>query len=72
MKPVDLKNEGSSTPSHDPGFVGATAAMRRAALRARRRAANNGTPIAVFMDGKVVWLQPDDEVFSQGHQDPEA
>ncbi|MDE0109179.1 MAG: hypothetical protein OXN96_15290 [Bryobacterales bacterium] len=45
--------------SRDPDFVGAEAALRRAAERARRRAAECGTAIAIFKDGKVVWVKPD-------------
>lgn len=36
------------------------AAMQRAARQAWRRAAENGTPVAVFEDGQVVWKWPDD------------
>ena len=35
------------------------AAMRRAARRAWRRAAENGTPVAVVENGQVVWKWPD-------------
>lgn len=37
------------------------AAMRRAARRAWRRAAENGTPVAVVENGQVVWKRPDDD-----------
>ena len=37
------------------------AAMQRAARRAWRRAAENGTPVALVEDGQVVWKRPDDE-----------
>ena len=47
--------------ARDRELAGATAAMHRAARRARRRAAANGTPIAVVEDGKVVWVRVDDE-----------
>ena len=43
----------------DTDLAGAEAAMRRAAQRARRRAAANGTPIPVFRDGRVVWVMMD-------------
>ncbi len=36
------------------------AAMQRAAGQGWRRAAQNGTPLAVFEDGQVVWKWPDD------------
>lgn len=38
-----------------------TAAMRRAARQAWRRAAQNGTPVAVVENGQVVWKSPDDD-----------
>ena len=41
----------------DPDLVGAEAAIHGAAQRARRRAARNGTPIAVYEDGKIVWMR---------------
>ena len=50
--------------ARDRELAGATAAMHRAARRARRRAAANGTPIAVFEDGKVVRVRVDDEAES--------
>ncbi len=40
------------------------AAMQRAARQAWRRAAQNGTPVAVFEDGQVVWKWPDDNASS--------
>ena len=46
----------------DPDLAGATAAMHRAAQRARRIAAANNTPVAVFENGKVVWKKADDEL----------
>ncbi len=36
------------------------AAMQRAARQAWRRAAQNGTPVAVFENGQVVWKWPGD------------
>ena len=41
----------------DPDLVGAEAAILRAARRARLRAAANRTPIAIWEDGKVVWVK---------------
>ena len=43
----------------DPDFVGAEAALRRAAKKARRRAFQTTGKVAVFIDGKVVWQRPD-------------
>ena len=41
----------------DPDMAGADAAILRAAKRARLRAAANGTPVAIWQDGKVVWVK---------------
>jgi len=49
-------------PSRDPDIAGSEAAMRRAAARARRRAAEHGRgAVAVFEDGKVVRVKVDGE-----------
>ena len=45
----------------DPDFVGAEAAMHRAAKIARRRAMETSGAVAVFRDGKMVWVQVDDD-----------
>ncbi len=55
----DLKQEFTL----DSDMVGAEAAMLRASERARRRARENGSSIAVLQDNKMVWLNPDDEAF---------
>ncbi len=36
------------------------AAMRRAVRRALRRHQTSGNPIAIWRDGGVVWIQPED------------
>ena len=59
MKPRKSENEKLPEHDRDPDFVGADAALRRAAERARRRAAECGTAIAIFEDGRVVWVKPD-------------
>lgn len=59
MRPRKSEPENLPERSRDPDFVGAEAALQRAAERARRRAAECGTAIAVFKDGKVVWVKPD-------------
>ncbi|VAW75184.1 hypothetical protein MNBD_GAMMA15-1967 [hydrothermal vent metagenome] len=38
----------------DPDFVGADAAMHRAAKRARRRAEETSGSVAVYKDGRIV------------------
>lgn len=59
MKPRKPENEKLPEPDPDPDIVGADAALRRAAERARRRAAACGNDIAIFQDGKIVWVKPD-------------
>ena len=60
MKPRKPDDRMPAAPERDPDMAGAEAAMHRAARRARRRAAANGTPIAMFKDGKVVWVRVDE------------
>ena len=57
MKPGKPDDRKPAETPRDPDLAGATAAMHRAARRARRRAAENGTLIPVFEDGKVVWVK---------------
>ena len=47
-------NHESTKKPRDPDFVGAEAAMRRAAELARRRAIETSGSVAVFKDGKIV------------------
>lgn len=47
--------------ARDPDLVGAEAAILRAAKRARLRAAANGTPVAIWRDGEVVWVPVTEE-----------
>ena len=61
MKPDRCDDRRLAEYPRDPNLVGATAAMHRAARRARRRAAENGIPIPVFEDGKVVRVRVDEE-----------
>lgn len=58
MKPRKPENEKLPEPAPDPDIVGADAALRRAAERARRRASACGNDIAIFQDGKIVWVKP--------------
>ena len=59
MTVQEHENKGPTTKPRDPDFVGAEAAMRRAAVKARRRAFRTIGKVAVFIDGKVVWQKPD-------------
>ncbi len=54
-------SDGKPARPRDPDMVGAEAAMQRAAQRARRRAAAHGNPIAMYENGRVVWVKVDDE-----------
>ncbi len=40
--------------TNDPDLIGAEAALRRAARRAREIARSTGTPLVIWRDGKVV------------------
>jgi hypothetical protein len=44
----------------DPDMIGAEAALRRAARRAREVARQKGTPVVVWRDGRVVQERVDD------------
>ena len=61
MKPDRSDDRKPAETERDPDLAGATAAMHRAARRTRHRAAENGTPIPVFEDGKVVRVRVDEE-----------
>ena len=52
-------DQGATKKQRDPDFVGAEIALRRAAERVRRRAAETGSSVVVFRDGKVVWEKAD-------------
>ena len=41
--------------SRDMDFIGALAALRRSAIKARRRAFETTGSVAIVKDGKVVW-----------------
>lgn len=56
MSPSTPDDPKSLQRARDPDLVGAEAAILRAAKRARLRAAANGTPVAIWQDGKVVWV----------------
>ena len=59
MKPRKSENERPAEPARDPDLAGAEAAMHRAAERARRRAADNGTRLALYENGQIVWVKLD-------------
>ena len=61
MKPDRSDDRKPAETPRDPDLADATAATHWAARRARRRAAENGTPISVFEDGKVVRVRVDEE-----------
>jgi hypothetical protein len=46
----------SPSPSRDPDIIGSFAALKRAALAARRLSQETGTPFWVMIDGKIVDL----------------
>ena len=53
------QNQKSIKKPRDPDLVGAEIALRRAAERVRQRAAETGSAVVVFKDGKVVWEKAD-------------
>lgn len=64
MKSQESDNRNPAEPARDPDLVGAEAAMRRASERARRRVFDGGGTLAVFEDGRIVWVRTDDESLS--------
>ena len=64
MTPEKSENGKLAGRPRDPDLAGAEAAMRRAAERARRRAADSGGAVAVFENGRIVWVKVDGETAS--------
>ncbi len=56
---MSSQNQKSTKKLRDPDLVGAEIALRRAAERVRRRAAETGSTVVVVKDGKVVWEKVD-------------
>ena len=56
---MSSQNQKPTKKPRDPDLVGADIALRRAAERVRRRAAETGSSVVVFRDGKVVWEKAD-------------
>ena len=53
-----MRNEGHQKPGPErpsPDSIAAEAAMRRAAIKARRRAIETTGSVAVYRDGKIVY-----------------
>ena len=51
---MSSQNQKSIRKPRDPDLAGAEVAMRRAAKRARRRAAETTGSVVVYKDGKIV------------------
>ncbi len=51
---MSSQNQKSTRKPRDPDLAGAAVAMRWAAKRARRRAAETTGSVAVYKDGKIV------------------
>ena len=49
------EGQDSAEKPRDPDFDGALAALKRAAIKARRRAIETSGYVAVFRDGEIVW-----------------
>lgn len=56
---MSSQNQKSTKKSRDPDLVGAEIALRRAAERVRRRAAETDSTVVVVRDGEVVWEKVD-------------
>lgn len=50
----------STAQNREPPFLDTEPAMIRAAEQARRIAIQTGTPLAIWRDGQVVLIQPDE------------
>lgn len=57
-KPADTNDLLANKP-RDPDMVGAEAAMRRAAAKARQRAQQLGSGVVIWRDGRVVKERPE-------------
>lgn len=55
MTTQEQHDEHHLTKSQDTDFIGALAALRRAAVKARRRAFETTGSVAIVKDGTVVW-----------------
>ncbi len=61
MTPRKSENKKPVEHARDPDLARAETAMCRAAERARRRAADRGVAVAIFENGKIVWVKPNRE-----------
>ena len=57
-----VKSQGSE-------FIGAFAALRRAAVKARRRAFETTGAVAIVKNGKVVWETPEGKLLEESELD---
>ncbi len=54
--------------SQDTDFIGALAALQRAAIKARRRAFNSTGSVAIVKDGRVVWQKENGALLDEPEQ----
>ncbi len=59
MTARERSSQDPGSKPRDPDIVGAEAALRRAAVKARERAFRTTGKVAVFKDGRVVWEKAD-------------
>ena len=60
------KQETASNTQQSADSSGALAALRRAAIVARRRALENSGGVTIFRDGKMVWETDPKRIFPEG------
>ena len=56
--------------SRDMDFIGALAALRRSAIKARRRAFETTGSVAIVKDGRVAWQKEDGTLLDEPEQRP--
>lgn len=62
---MSAKRIAKNEKERDPDFINAEKAMKRAALKARRRAAQAGIGVAVMQNGRIIEEKPDKTLMKQ-------
>ena len=69
MTARDQDDRHQPVKSQDSEFIGAFAALRRAAVKARRRAFATTGAVAIVKNGKVVWETPEGKLLEESELD---